>query len=134
MQEEQCWTDKAGEHNDMAMRVQGHWLLCQKLRVDDIRAPDGKVLLFRPEKSKEEGTWVEILAVGSQVGEPYVEKLPHGKKRTVRPANQFAKGDFILCPKGEQGHEKIQRTTFCSFQHFIHESVPYCIIKKEDIT
>lgn len=68
--------------------VMGHWLYVRECRPPDIKGQDGKVLLFRPERSKSLCTVCEILGIGKNVGRHRRPSMARAR-RTIPDSRRF---------------------------------------------
>lgn len=117
--------EQVGEQGDKAVRPSGHWMYCRKCRNEEVQK--GIVI---PEKSVDNTTWVEVLALGPECGKvrTFTNAADRKRQDMLRCLdNPIKPGDLVLCP---QNHPwGIVRSVWCEWEYFVDECVPLVVME-----
>jgi len=100
-------------------------MYCRKCRNEEVQK--GIVI---PEKSVDNTTWVEVLALGPECGKvrTFTNAADRKRQDMLRCLdNPIKPGDLVLCP---QNHPwGIVRSAWCEWEYFVDECVPLVVME-----
>lgn len=115
-----------GEYGNVRMRPQGHWMYCRKCV-----NPEQSGGIFIPEKSVDDTTWAEVLALGPECGKVrrFENKVDRQRQDMLMCLeNPIKVGDLVLCPRNHPWG--IMRSGVCDWEFFVDEVVPLLVMQK----